>query len=481
MASKGVDYYFVNSTQNSLKAWAKNTDGSWALSPTAVGGSPMITKGNCQIDWNFPWVDPYGSFSFATETQPKTSFNTLINAVTGNIAGSLENMMRTPSLVTNDFALSYGMYDAGSAKGTGLTDQHQIYAYLTKPQKRWMGDLADSSPAVKKAPFASFVLPGAHDAGTFDLGPIDTLCMSAGGIAALIGTMLWWIPGATVLTGLAAMQLKGVLVGEAVTQKDNIATMLDLGCRYFDFRPGYAPAQIRGLVPDLYHIHGVVPGQPLDAFFTDILNWLKQHPTEIVAIALGTDGFADHDTMDPSTDTLKARFAAAQQKTDTASIQIGAAEHLKTSYGDLIRDNRRLFFLNSPSLGWNGASKYDSYSDDYESSDPNKVMTAIAGMTRSGQAGRDYTVLQLQLTATAQNVKNIVVALATSTSNAHNPLMSTKPKLDSLTYPWLLQNVSKLSETNLLVLLNDFVDNALAGSVASVLTRQRCEATTRGG
>jgi len=474
MTSKGVDYYFINSSTSGLNVQATNTNGSWALSPFSVGASPMITKGNCQIILKFPYVPPSGTFTFATTTQPPLSFTESINALTGNTSGPLDTMINTPSVTGNDFAFSYGMFDAGTGSGTGLTNQDQIYAYLTPSQSRWMGALAATNPSVNDAPFASFVLPGAHDVGTFDLSAVNILCGSAAGIAALVAAFLWWIPGASIVAGLGAAQLKGVIVGEAVTQKDDIAKMLDLGCRYFDFRPGYAPAPIRTILSDIYHIHNVIPGQSLDAFFQDVLSWLMQNPSEIVVVSLGTAGFYDHQTMDPTADTLRSKFAAAQQSTGSTSIQIGAAADLQTSYAALIQANKRLFFLNQPSVGWYPANKYDSYTDAYETTDPQVIIAALKAMTKSGQQGNDYTVLQLQATATGQNVVNNVIALADSMSNAYEPLMSTKPIMDWNTYPWLLANVGALSNDQLLVLLNDFVDNALAGCVASALTAQRC-------
>jgi len=478
MASKGVDYYFVNTSSHTLSASATNTNGSYALSPITVTStsSQLMTTENCQITWEFPYIDPYGGFSFSTNTTPSKSVTESINAVTGNTSGPLESMMDTPSLIGSDFCLSYGFFDAGTGSGTGLTNQDQIYVYLTPSQKNWMGTLAAANPSVNNAPLASFVLPGAHDAGTYDLTQVNTLCATTAGVAALASTILSWIPGATIVLGLAALQLKGVVVGEAVTQKDNAVTMLDLGCRYFDFRPGYAPSEIKTIVPDLYHIHNVVPGKTYQGFLQDVMTWLIANPSEIVVVSLGTAGFYDHSTMDPSTATLQTEFLEAQQAAGATSLQIGSASDLQTSYSSLIAANKRLFFLNQPGLNWFPAKKYDSYNDDdYSTTDPSKIIKALKAMTKSGQENVDYTVLQLQATATNQNVVHNVIALADSMSNAYEPLMSTKPHMDSCTYPWLLDNVvANLSHDNLLVLLNDFVDNALAGSMASDLTLQRC-------
>lgn len=189
VTSKGVDYYFINSSTFDLHVQAENTDGSWALTPISVVCFPLINKGNVQIKWR-GLHEPYGSFSFSTTTHTPQSFTQSINFVTGSASGPLDTLMNTPSIIGADSALSYGMFDAGTGKGTGLTNQDQIYAYLTGPQRGWMGALASANPAVRQAPFASFVLPGAHDAGMFDLTQVDILCLSAEGIAALIRAFL---------------------------------------------------------------------------------------------------------------------------------------------------------------------------------------------------------------------------------------------------------------------------------------------------
>ncbi|MFM7469318.1 MAG: hypothetical protein ACKO37_07460 [Vampirovibrionales bacterium] len=490
MVSKGVDYYFVNSSTFQLSASAQNTDDSYAMGPINVEQPPLMTKGNCQITWEFPYIPPSGSFTFSTNTSPAKSFTESINAVTGNTSGPLENMMNTPSVTEPTFALSYGMFDAGTGSGTGLTNQDQIYAYLTPSQQTWMGNLAAADASVNNAPFGCFVLPGAHDAGTWDLTQVNTLCSTAQGIAALGAAVLLWLailipvlgPLAPLILGLAAVKLEDVVIGLAVTQKDNTTTMLNLGCRYFDFRPGKAPSGMDIICPDIYHIHTAIPGQELSAFFTDVLTWLVANPTEIVAISLGTSGFADHGTMDPTVADLQAKFLKAQQAvTGASSLQIGTTTDLQTSYATLVSDHKRLFFLNQ-GFQWYPATKYDSYSDSaYATTDPATIMTQLNTMKAEGQADSDYTVLQFQATATNQNIAGNIEALVASASDAYEPLMSTKALMDSNTYPWALAYVPQnLSNSKLLVLLNDFVDNALSGCVASTLTKQRCQANASG-
>lgn len=212
MTRKGVDCYLRNASFYDLQAQVENTDGSRALSPVSVERTPLVNTGNVQINWRVLHA-PYVSFAFSTTTEPPQFFREDINVITGNTSGPLDTLLGTRPILGDEFALSYGMFDAGTGKGTRLTDQDQIYAYLTGPQRGWTGALVAANPAIGQAPFASFVLPGAHDAGMFDPTQVDRLCLPADGIAAL-----------------AAAQLRGVLIGEAFTQKDPIPAMLDLGC-----------------------------------------------------------------------------------------------------------------------------------------------------------------------------------------------------------------------------------------------------------
>lgn len=474
MVQRDVDYYFVNSSKFELNAEAKNADGSYALSPISVPATPLITSGHCEITYERQGAHTSGDFQFSTTTSPPQDFRESVNLLTGNTSGPLENMMDTPSVIGNDFCLSYGMFNAGTGTGTGLTDHDQIYAYLTPSQKNWMGALAEEHEAVRNAPFASFVLPGAHDAGTFDLSQVNKLLGTSAGHQALTEVISDGIPGGKSVTGLLAQQVKHVIVGEAVTQKDDVSTMLDLGCRHFDFRPGHVPGPLRNILPDLYHIHTVVPGQTYKGFMKDLMSWLVANPTEIATVRLSTSGFLDHGTMDPSAEMLQSQFQEAQQAAGAASIQIGSALDLQTAYNSLIKSNKRLFLLNQPGIDWSPATSYNSYNDSYATTDPTVILNALKAMNSSGQSGKDFTILQLQATATGQNAINNVIALAGSLSKAYSPLMSTKPLMDCNTYPWLLDNASNLKNNNLLVLLNDFVDNALAGRIARVLTLQRC-------
>jgi hypothetical protein len=455
MASKGVDYYFnVSGTAGAIQA----TDFSGAFPSKSA-----FQTGNVQINYQLS-LSIYGSFNWSSKTTPVVSGNVTINPITGNTgSGNLTNMMSTPSVLAPGFAVSFGFYDSGPGCG-GLTNQDQVYAYLTPSMSGWMGQLASQYPQVKTAPFCQFALPGAHDAGTFDLTAVRALLADAQAVAAFLAL----IGGE--LTSVVASQALTAITNLAVTQKDDILTMLNLGCRYFDFRPGYTPSEISSFATGIYHEHSVIPGYPFLSFLTDVLQWLKQSSSEIVVVSANNQGFYQAG-MTPSDEVLAGILTQAQQATKS-TIVVGTAADLNTSYGDLIAANKRLIFLNQIG-GWYPAAKYDSYSGAaYSTTNPQSIIGALNKLTEAGAKGSNYTVLQLQGTATSVNTE-VVICAAASLSHASSPLMSTKALFDSHTYPWLSTNVvANLSNQYLVVFLNDFVDNVLA-QTAMEITKQR--------
>jgi hypothetical protein len=124
----------------------------------------------------------------------------------------------------------------------------------------------------------------------------------------------------------------------------------------------------------------------------------------------------------------------------------------------MISNNIRIVFLNQMSSTNNYASKYDSYystSGSYSTLNPQNVVNALAGMTSGGQEDADYTVLQLQDTATSA----IGFEYIPSVSFTASPLMATKAQFDCATIPWVLQNaLGNLQAQQPIVLLNDFID-----------------------
>lgn len=473
MTTKGLDYYFyIANLPSCIYVSASDAGTSTPKFTDDINGNPAHWKtGNVQI--GVSGVGLYGEFQWSTETTPVIQKNVKINPLTGNVGGgTLANMMSTPSYTAGGINVSYGFYDAGVGIGD-LTNQDQAYSYFTSSQQNWMGDLVAQDASVNDAPFSSFVLPGAHDAGTFDLSAAQAILAAGGTVTAAFLSLLG--PGAilgAIVAGLTAGQAITAITNLAVTQKDNITTMLNLGCRYFDFRPGMLPKALQSFDKNLYHIHTAIPGYGYKAFLVDILQWLQSNPSEIVVVNANTAGFADHTTMDPSVEQLTSGLDDVLNELQS-TIVVGSTADLDRSYSSLINANKRLIFLNQ--IGeWYPANKYDSYNNSYKTTKPAAIINAISAMNEQGQVGNDFTVLQLQGTASGTGAA-VVVAAALSQSSASSPLMSTKAKFDNTTYPWVTDNVPlNLGNNQLVVLLNDFVDNLLA-STAQQLTLQRIQ------
>ncbi|MBX9634270.1 MAG: hypothetical protein K2X44_04740, partial [Magnetospirillum sp.] len=341
----------------------------------------------------------------------------------------------------------------------------------------WMGDLMAAYPQAKNAEFQQFALAGAHDAGMFTLSTVNSI-LSSPYAAGLLGA-LTIIPviGPVIATAgaISLAQAPRAITNLALTQKDNITTMLNLGIRYFDFRPGTLYSAIAGFNPGVrYHQHAVIPGYPYISFLQDVLTWLSQHPSEIVVVSANTQGIVEA-SMDPTAADLASDLTTAFTNAGlTGKIGTGDSSSLGQTYAQLIASNTRLIFLNQISTPPE-TSKYDSYNvpgANYNTNVPASIISAFQSMTAQGQAGSTYTVMQMQGTATGMGATVIVPAIATL-SDASSPLMSTKADFDINTNPWLLNNVSKtLTANQLMVFLNDFVDNCMVSTAIGV-TKQR--------
>jgi hypothetical protein len=92
-----------------------------------------------------------------------------VSTLDGNLRrGTMKNMFKTPPRIGTP-TVCWGFYDSGSGVFSGMTNQHQLYIYVTPDRRRWMSELAARNPRVAGGPFARFALPGSHDAGMFDM------------------------------------------------------------------------------------------------------------------------------------------------------------------------------------------------------------------------------------------------------------------------------------------------------------------------
>ena len=471
--SKGVDYYAYLDPSLPFTGQVSKpiNDGTSTQTFPLTPGS--MQSDNLQIeDDDVPSFDN-GRFAWQVQLgQPiVASGYAEISPFTGNLGdSSMGNMLGTPSQFdfNQGWAVSYGFYDADSAMVGALTNQDQFYVYATRDLSTWMGDLAKEAGG--DYDFQCLAVPGAHDAGMFD----PTILTTIAGSAAFLGLL-----GKALGFAISALSTPTVIraaINFAFTQKDTVTNMLNLGIRYFDFRPGYCYASIATgtLTTTLYHQHNFVPGYPYQSFLEDVLNWLKAHPTEIVIINLNNQNFFS-ESMSPTAAELDQVLSDAQAATGTQqSIVPGSFDDIGT-YREMLAANKQLIFLNQMDFPTDTA-KWDSYDGNgylYESTDVNNVLAALKSMNPVNKPAQSYTVLQLQGTATgASGIGD--VSKAFTLSDASSPLMSTKPGFDNKTYPWLLANLNTIApvEDGLVVFLNDFADNALT-NVAIEVNKQR--------
>ena len=475
---KGLDYYaFLDPNGTFQCTFSQPIDGGKSVKVSSLNVPGVMQKSSLQITTG-DVSGGNGRFSWTATVQgsptPIYSRYADIDAALGSLGNSnMDHMLGTPSqFYPAWWALSYGFFDSW-LPDMGLTNKDQAYVYLTRSMSDWMGQLAsEMGTALAQQPFSVWALPGAHDSGMFDMTAMDKIIEDATLIAVLCPAYGPVLAAAKIASEIALLsgQFRRGVINFAMTQKDNFTAMLNLGVRYFDFRPGYC---YKTVLDGIYHQHAVIPGCNYKEFLTEVMTWLAIHTGEIVVISLNFQGFAD-DAMQPTPEKLASVVAEVQKTTNTEKIVLGDKSDLSTCYETLMAENKRLIFLNQVSVPQANATKNDSYNADvYATTNVNNILEALAGMTVTGQAEADcdYTVLQLQGTST--DTLEGKVDSAASLSNASSPLMSTKPGFDNQTYPWLLENVSKnLSAGQLVVFLNDFADNALA-SVAVEVTKQR--------
>lgn len=457
MVAKGIDYYLYSDSEN------LRTDLAVPKIHRAHGPEANFQRNNFQVQsQNIPDPVNYtGRLEWVTTDHGKETLRQWqnISSLDGNLkTGTMHTMFNTPPRIGSP-TVCWGLYDAGSGKVSGMTNQHQLYIYSTRDQRRWMGDLAKRNPRVARGPLYRFALPGSHDAGMFDMRAVMKVVHNPAFVLALGAFM-----------GVAAALLgPRAIANLAMTQKDNIRTQLDIGIRYFDFRPGWMHSAIRPFFGStLYHQHGLVPGYPYVDFVVDVLRWLDANPGEIVVVNPNTQGFA--------ADAMKPTDASVQHALNTAidrvklprPIGIGRSAHLDRSYDSLIRDNTRLIFANEIQ---NGSQFYNSWSGAYATLRPAPIIKAFEGMKREMPANTNHVVMQMQATAT--KIGAVVAASVVTSSDASSPLLATKPAMDAATNPWLRANAAKrLSPDRLLVFLNDFVDNCMV-ETAIIVTEQR--------
>lgn len=244
MPSKGVDLYGYKVGDQQQTVFKLEQPGADNADSYPVPSSDVMYTHHLEVDSDLPF---HISGDFSLEVGSCVARSCEISSVTGNVSDSnMDDMLGNQQCVScPDGIVSYGFYDAGSGYGgESYTSHHQSYAYQGDTSRAdWMGNLVDGSSEIGTKPFRIFVLPGAHDAGMNTSAKIAEVAVNAKSIAAVMTLLAGWLAGifgvvvsavVYLLGGLATSRIELIMVNLAVTQKDNITSMLDMGIRYFD-------------------------------------------------------------------------------------------------------------------------------------------------------------------------------------------------------------------------------------------------------
>ncbi|MDY0129782.1 MAG: hypothetical protein RBR63_06310 [Methanosarcina vacuolata] len=269
MSTKGIErYVFLDNEYFTIVFYA-----SGSKSVSFSNSHPM-----CKGSFHINILNDGGSFSWtiAYKKQVLIKHFAEINHLLGNLLNSdLNNMMSTQSIITHNYALSYGFYDCGSRSiEVHLTNHDRSYVYLTKNYSEWMKDLASEEPKFLERPLNVLALPGAHDAGMFEIFNPGSILKNKDFLNRLHSHFKDSLMSKSMNFSDITDYLERIIINIACTQKDDINTMLDLGIRYFDFRPGYCYGSLKS-IPEfkgkILHQHGFVPGYSYYGFLCDIL------------------------------------------------------------------------------------------------------------------------------------------------------------------------------------------------------------------
>jgi len=152
--------------------------------------------------------------------------------------------------------------------------------------------LVKAHPNFANVPLSLLALPGAENAGTFNLDPqaFDTQP----------GSACTTLSGGSSMGGSKALRF-------STTQDQSVTTQLDDGVRWIDLHVGYNgggnPITGWRVVENLYS------SWPLSEYLDQVANWAARHPTETIVVDLSTICY-DHSPTRAVDQGLWANFAA---------------------------------------------------------------------------------------------------------------------------------------------------------------------------
>ncbi|KAK0730917.1 PLC-like phosphodiesterase [Lasiosphaeris hirsuta] len=397
-----------------------------------------------------------------------------VNAITGNASGgTMETIANTPSIFRgNDLIITYGLYEAGTGHDV-LPNRHQCYVTVSPNYADWIGKLAPPGSPQENKPFGRLVLPSPHDVGMNSMQSSEAVLKRVGGAVVSVmvhdDKILSQITDA--VSGPAiALIAPNIIYSLSITQKDSLDAMLQIGARYFEFRPAHCHKAIipTGALPDrLYFQHSAIPGMAYEAFLKGLVAFLVAHPTEIAVVQLRWDG-VPAECARPSEQEQHQYLDAALQ-TSGGRIVAGNLEDMKrASIAQLRSEKKRLIIMVD-------VDSLSTYTDEGNATlNGDSIVSAFPRLlTADNERGKAFINIQCQATAT--NVPKAVVVSVLEAGVTTSCLLATKGIVDSKTLPWCRDNVLRTCGTEqVVVLMNDFLDGATA-DVAVQLSRQRLQ------
>jgi hypothetical protein len=464
----GFDLWGYTDNENTIPRFDCEGGGlhSFAFKNSGVQNMGIMGKEHCSLSTVGAIHRDFSLQSVAPAGNQQENIKYKVNTVTGSIEGNSVPLQTAQffNVGSSAYVMNYGVSHAAPP----LTDQS--YIYTGHRNTTWIGDLSKQYPDLQ---VRDLVLPGAHDAGMYQMDVFDTavalakMCGSSTNLALICGS--GGIVGAQLLENLS------------LTQKDTALSQLQFGTRFFDFRPAYAKGSS---FESAKHLHNFIPGVRFDEFLKEVNTFLKENPGEIAIVQISQSGI-DREQFQPLSNAEVKKFLENNVKdvgyVDTDSI----ATYKEKKITEIVKLNKRLIVIFHPD------NVNDSYTDkDYTASldDPGTVINALSATVfccKSKEAYQ-YTVLQLQDTGSGAlaNLGTVINAGAwaidLAASGTGNLLQATKPVFDNATYQWLIKpaTLNALGQLNSpVILLNDFVDTALA-SHAIGLTKNRYQQRT---
>ncbi|KAJ4318519.1 hypothetical protein N0V94_004374 [Neodidymelliopsis sp. IMI 364377] len=413
-----------------------------------------------------------GRFEFIVRRDGRELFKQWVdvNSMTGGLSdGTMKTMDQTSSSFTEDLIVAYGFYDAGPGLAA-LPKQHQCYVTVTRNYENWMRDTIPPGSDIANKPFNRMVLPSSHDIGMNSMGTAMSLLEKAGTgvIKEVLGRSLpraFDIINKVGDKGVNAIA-PDIIRALAITQKDSLSTILQLGARYFEFRPAKCHRQIQAVSPledTWYFQHGAIPGMPYRTFLSDIVSFLAAHTDEIIVVQNRWDGVPG-ECPRPSDDDLRAVLDDVLSGVDIAVGTQDDMMHL--SVQDLRNEKKRLLLLRDV----NQVSNYDDAANATLTGD--SMVEKLQSMAADPPSGHPITLLQCQATAT--NIRDVIIASVLDSDVSTSPILATKGVCDGKILPLLRGDCGKglTREESVVVVLNDFFDGATA-DVAIGLCRER--------